>query len=227
MRQKQVHLEAGKTGERWHMRPPPFHAPSAVSHLQPLHLQQKRISNLQHRDSNTFHLPTWLAIPLSKPLSSFYTHLIHVGEKGLGEKADILQQTPENHNHRTEIPPGRAGVPWIFIPPHVGTVLKRRRRGVNNKVFKGAVGIDYRDEKGYIPVPPNIFWLYSVFTRTGYHKLEEDVHSQLPISILPKRKCKPLLYQLHRKNKIHCWFSSAHLKDFHWCGTTWVLVKCL
>lgn len=69
----------------------------------------KRVSNLQHRNSNTFHLPTWLTIPLS--LSSFLTQLIHVGERELGEMADILQQTPENHNHRTEIPPGRAGVP--------------------------------------------------------------------------------------------------------------------
>lgn len=86
------------------------------------------------------------------------------------------------------------------------------------KCSKGAVGKDYRDEKGYIPLPPNIFFTGSVLTRTGYHKLEEDIHSQLPLSILSKRKCKAFLYQLQRKNKIHCWFSGAHLKDFHWCG---------
>lgn len=142
---------------------PPFHAPSAVPHyLQPrkkYHFQQKRVSNLQHRDSNTFHLPTWFAIPLSNPLSFFYIHFIMLEKRGWGRRQIFCSRHLRTINTEQKYPQG--GQEFLEYSFHHMWELCWREEEEEwiIKCPKGAVGMDYRDEKGYIPIPLNIFWL--------------------------------------------------------------------
>lgn len=49
----------------------------------------KRGSNLQYRNDNSFLFPHVVCCLPVQPLSSLHTDLIHVGERQLGEKADV------------------------------------------------------------------------------------------------------------------------------------------
>lgn len=70
-------------------------------------------------------------------------------ERGSWERRQMLQQTSENYNHRTEIPPEKAGVPWISLPPHFQLWWRGKEEDGITKCFKGVADMDYRDEKGY------------------------------------------------------------------------------